>query len=40
VRIAIGIATRGRPAILAEMLRELDLQSRAPPRHNPKATPG
>jgi len=32
VRIAIGIATRGRPAILAEMLRELDLQTRAPDR--------
>lgn len=32
MRIAIGIATRGRPAILAEMLRELDLQTRAPDR--------
>jgi GT2 family glycosyltransferase len=32
VRIAIGIATRGRPAILAEVLQELDLQSRAPDR--------
>lgn len=32
MRIAIGIATRGRPAILAEVLRELDLQTRAPDR--------
>lgn len=32
MRIAIGIATRGRPAILAETLRELDLQTRAPDR--------
>lgn len=32
MRIAIGIATRGRPAILAEVLQELDLQSRAPDR--------
>jgi GT2 family glycosyltransferase len=32
MRIAIGIATRGRPAILAETLRELDLQTRPPDR--------
>ena len=32
MRIAIGIATRGRPDILAEVLRELDLQTRAPDR--------
>ncbi len=32
MRIAIGIATRGRPAILAEVLRELDLQTRPPER--------
>lgn len=32
MRIAIGIATRGRPAILAEVLRELDLQTRVPDR--------
>ena len=32
MRIAIGIATRGRPAILAETLRELDRQTRAPDR--------
>lgn len=31
-RIAIGIATRGRPEILAEILRELALQSRPPDR--------
>ena len=32
MRIAIGIATRGRPAILAEVLHELDRQTRAPDR--------
>jgi GT2 family glycosyltransferase len=32
VKIAIGIATRGRPAILAEVLAELDRQIRAPDR--------
>jgi len=32
VRIAIGIATRGRPNILREVLEELDLQTRAPDR--------
>ncbi|UPY35474.1 glycosyltransferase [Sediminicoccus sp. KRV36] len=32
MRIAIGIATRGRPAILAEVLRELDRQTRPPDR--------
>jgi len=32
MRIAIGIATRGRPAILAEVLQELDRQTRAPER--------
>lgn len=32
MRIAIGIATRGRPAILAEVLQELDRQTRAPDR--------
>ena len=32
MRIAIGIATRGRPGILEETLRELDLQTRAPDR--------
>ncbi|MBS7788372.1 glycosyltransferase [Roseococcus sp. SDR] len=32
MRIAVGIATRGRPAILAETLRELDRQTRAPDR--------
>lgn len=32
MRIAIGIATRGRPNILAEVLRELDRQTRAPNR--------
>jgi len=30
MNITIGIATRGRPAILAEVLRELDAQTRAP----------
>lgn len=32
MRIAIGIATRGRPAILGEVLQELDRQTRAPDR--------
>ena len=32
MRIAIGIATRGRPNILREVLEELDFQSRAPDR--------
>lgn len=32
MKIAIGIATRGRPAILAEVLQELDRQTRAPDR--------
>jgi GT2 family glycosyltransferase len=32
LKIAIGIATRGRPAILAEVLAELDRQTRAPER--------
>ena len=32
MRIAIGIATRGRPAILAETLSELRRQRRAPDR--------
>ena len=32
MRIAIGIATRGRAAILGEVLAELRLQSRAPDR--------
>ncbi|HZH45014.1 MAG TPA: glycosyltransferase [Roseococcus sp.] len=32
MRIAVGIATRGRPAILAETLTELDRQDRAPDR--------
>ncbi len=30
MKLAIGIATRGRPAILGEVLRELESQSRAP----------
>lgn len=30
MKIAVGIATRGRPAILAEVLAELDRQTRAP----------
>lgn len=30
MNIAVGIATRGRPAILAEVLRELDAQTRPP----------
>ena len=32
MRIAIGIATRGRPAILAGVLRDLQRQTRAPDR--------
>ena len=32
MRIAVGIATRGRPAILGEVLQELDRQTRAPDR--------
>jgi GT2 family glycosyltransferase len=32
MKIAIGIATRGRPAILGEVLAELDRQARAPDR--------
>ncbi|WP_421993006.1 glycosyltransferase family 2 protein [Roseococcus sp.] len=32
MRIAVGIATRGRPAILGEVLAELDRQTRAPDR--------
>ncbi|WP_206929756.1 glycosyltransferase family 2 protein [Roseococcus thiosulfatophilus] len=32
MKIAIGIATRGRPAILGEVLAELDRQTRAPDR--------